>query len=491
MANPPSLPLKILGIAAAALLASSAFMTLQAVNSSPWFSFTNDSGDFNLSLLSCQDCPDQVSSWTTDCFKATACKADSASEWCSQWSKADGAGNVVYYMAYASLLCTVFLAERVVCSLMRKFTGKRLVAYVLAVTSSVLQVVSVAQWFVVTGTQFRDNCSVQGDDALFCAKQGSIIAICAAIVNSLGCGLAVLHLNLTASCEGPMFDIEGRRKFLSTKVIPMILITLGLEVFGLNWHWTYYEEDVKRHNFITYNESYEDYDNFGHNCIASAAIYPTFDTIASKRECKAFERLYEAGELLKQLRLAEYMFLGLWLECLVYMSNNKEFGLSCLHYVWPVSMTLTQVVALVAWTVKSGAGFSNNCQVLQLDTAISFCSDTSVILAILAIIVNGLSLAAFFIVFVNRYDSRVTGGVVYDETSIQKQLYTKSSPDKVDDDTFERSSTNLSELYTSTVAPDSRVVTAVSGRRLPCILPIESLSLTMRSGAICSLCSAK
>jgi hypothetical protein len=404
-------------------------MTLQALDSSPWFGFSNESGVFNLSLLSCKDCPDKVSSWTTDCFKATTCKLTPLQ--CGVLSGADGAGNAVYYMAYASLLCTVFLAERVMCSLLHKFAGKRLVSYVLAVMSSVLQVVSVVQWFVATGAQFRETCSVQGDDVQFCAKQGSVIAICAAIVNSLGCVLAVLHLKFTPSWEGPMFDIEGRRKFLSTKVIPLILITLIFEVCGLNWHWTYYEDDAKRHNFITYNESYEDYDHFGHNCIASAACNPTFNTATSKRECEAFERLYEAGELLKKMRLAEYMFLGLWLECLAYMINNKEFGVSCLHYVWAVSMSLTQVLALVSWTVKSGASFSNNCQVLQLDTDISFCSDTSVILAILAVLINSLSIVVFLLVFAKplRQESHWGCGVrrvLYSETTLRQAVARQS-----------------------------------------------------------------
>jgi hypothetical protein len=488
-----SFVLKVTAVASVTFLVSSIFLTLKAVESSLWFSFNNDSGDYKMKLLACDDCPTAMSSWTTDCFVATGCEADSGSVLCKQWSKANSAGTVVYYMDYLSLLCTILLTERLVFSLLSRYVGSKVVSYSLASVSASLQTVSVIQWFAVTGASFNGSCSDQGKDMNLCAEQGSILGICAAIVNLIGCLGGALYTKYYSAPDDLQFTIEGRRTFILTKVMPVLLIGLFFDIFGMSWQWTYYSDNNKQHSFITYAEQYDDFHHFGLNCIASAACDAPFRTLATQRECKAFDRLYEAGEVLRKMKLGEFLFALLWAEGASYLCVNKEYGVSMTQYLWPVLFILVQVVALITWSVKSGSAFTNSCNVVATDTDISFCSDTSVIFGIISIIVNVIAFTFFAVSFANRYDFKIrvedSGKLPIKSPSAKQNQVTLSV---AVDSHFDRSSSLLIGLDDSTQGPDSRAGTAMIKSRFqsPSILSKEPDSPTkvVRAEESCSLC---
>jgi hypothetical protein len=487
-----SILLKVSAIASVMFLLSSIFLTLKAIESSLWFSFNNDSGDFKMNLLACDDCPAAMSTWTTDCFVATGCDADSGSVLCKQWSKANVAGTTVYYMEYLSLLCTILLTERLVFSLLSRYVGSKVVSYFLASVSAGLQTVSLIQWFAVTGASFEGNCSDQGEDINFCAEQGSILAICAAIANSIGCLGGALYMKFDSAPDSHQFTIEGRRTFMLTKVVPVLMIGMFFDIFGMSWQRTYYSDNRKHHNFMTYSEKYDDFQNFGLNCIASAACDSTFSTLTSQRECKAFDRLYEAGEVLRKMKLGEFMFALLWAEGASYLCVNKEYGVPMTQYLWPALLILTQVVALITWSAKSESAFTNNCNILATDTDISFCSDTSVIFEIISIIINVIAFTFFTVSFANRFDFKIR---VEDSNEIPvKQLKVKQN--QVThiagaDSPFDRSSSLLIGLDDSTQGPYSRAGSSMIKNRFEPSILSKELDCPIKGDeaeGTCSLC---
>jgi hypothetical protein len=477
--------LKALGGVGLILLVTCVTLTLQSLESSDWLSFSNASGDYKLGLLVCRDCPDTTRDWSTDCFMQTGCDADSGSNWCAQWTKTDGAGKAVYYMDYLAVLCMLLLFERVMFMMIGRYAGLKLISYCLALGPAILLVVSIGQWFAITGAKFQDSCSNEGDDLKFCAEQGSLINICASAVGFVGCGVSALYFKLSPSQDSSYFKIEGRRTFMLTKVVPVLLIVMFLDIFSLSWHWTYFENTKKHHNFLTYTDSYKGFTNLGLNCIASPACEVPSDITLYVRECTAYKRLYEAGELQRKFKLAEFVFALMWFECIGFCSTSKEFGLPFLQFLWPVSMSLTQIASLVAWSIKSGSAFTNNCQVLQHDKDIDFCSDTSVILAILGIVINSIAIASFVIVYVNRFDFKVKIHDDYEKTHKQKG-FAKVMKNVANDTLIHSISINSSNLENTTLGAESRSATPFpKGRDSD---SYEKRPLSKRKAQACSLC---
>mmetsp|Transcript_32566 Transcript_32566/g.56371 ORF Transcript_32566/g.56371 Transcript_32566/m.56371 type:complete len:546 (-) Transcript_32566:2286-3923(-) len=487
----PSLLHKALGFTGLMLLLSSSVLTIYSLELGSWFSFSNAASDYKFGLIKCEDCPGTYKEWSTDCFADVACDAKSSSTWCSRWTMVNGASNALYYMEYFSLLSTALLLERVLFKLMNRFMGMNLISYILAGLSAVLHLVAIGQWFAITGAKFDDSCHNDEDELKICAEQGAIVNLAALGTCILGCAASTLFLKFSPAQDGSLYKIEGRRTFLLTKVFPVLLITLFFDIFSINWHWTYFENTKKHHNFLNFADKYKNYENYGHNCITSSACEAEYKITSTKRECKAFGRLQDAGEFLRKFKLAEFVFAALWLECMSYCCTYKEFGIPLLQYAWPFVMIVTQVIALSGWAAISGSGFTNNCQVLSLDKDIDFCSDTSVIFTILGIIINCIAIASFIIVYINRYDFKVKVKV-YDEKSVNKMKFANKLNGI--DDTFNHStSINSSALEDSTAGPDSRSITPNLRERasvVPSILE-EQAPLSKRNkkkDPACSLC---
>jgi hypothetical protein len=388
-------------------------------------------------------------------------------------------------MDYLAVLCMLLLLERVMFMLIGRYAGLKLISYCLAIGPAALLAVSIGQWFAITGAKFDGSCSNEGNDLKFCAEQGPIINICASAVGCLGCGASALFFKLAPSQDSSYFKIEGRRTFMLTKIVPVLLIVLFFDIFSLNWHWTYYENTKKHHNFLTNADSYKGYQNLGLNCIVSPACEGPSNITSYTRECKAYKKLYEAGELQRKFKLAEFVFALLWIECIGFCSTSKEFGLPLLQFLWPVCMSLTQIASLVAWSIKSGSAFTNNCQVLQLDKDIDFCSDTSVVFAILGIVINSIAIASFVIVYVNRFDFKVK--IHADDEKTHKQKGFAKGMKSLSDSTLNHStSMNSSILGTSTLAGDSRTVTPLPKEWDTA--SYEKRPLSKRKDTSCSLC---
>jgi hypothetical protein len=388
-------------------------------------------------------------------------------------------------MSYVSVALTILLLERILFRLLLKFSGSQTIGYVLAGASSCLQVVSIVQWFAVTKSSFTADCELEANDIEFCAETGPILGICGAVLNCLGCLAAVVHLKYTGAQDNRDFMIEGRRMFTLSKVLPVLLITLFLEVFSLNWHWTHFKESTRRHNFMTYADSYNNYDHFGLNCIASASCDSSYQTASTMRECEAFDRLYEAGELLRKMKLGELVFAGLWLEGVGYLSTSMEFGVPAVQYLWPLLMLLTQVVALLTWSSKSAAAFSNNCEVLYFDTDIDFCSDIGVVLAIASIIVSAVAVTTFMIVYHTRYSFKI------------KVQPTPERPNKLFDEQLDVSQTadRFFDRTSSLIIDDSKTLAgsrsnSITSKRLRPLEP-EMRPLSSRDETSCPLCKDK
>lgn len=484
---------KATGITALALLVASICAIIHSIEVGVWFSFSNASGHFQMKLLACDDCPVTKSTWTTDCFTANECDQDSESKACSQWRKSDTAGRTAYYMCYISIFCSIFLVERIFFGLLKKFTGKRVISYILATTSVSLQTIAIVQWFTISQIKLGNSCSDgEGEDMNFCAESGAISSICAVVSNALGCIVGSLYIRYSSEPHDVQFEVEGRRMFLLSKVLPVLLIVVFFEVFGLFWHWTYYDENGKQYNYATKAISYHGFDNYGHNCIAASACNAHFQVTSTKRECEAFERLYDAGILLHKMKLAEFVFTALWLESICYLSINKQYGFDFLSYVWPVAMILTQAVALISWAAISGASFTNNCQVLQLDKDINFCSDLSVIFAIIGIVVNLIAVGGFMIVHSARNDTKEKYPN-HEEISPKQKLFEKNQLTQMADSRIEHSaSLTMSALNESTSGPDSRAGSPMPKPRkhTPSILSCEIRPLSKRVHCenSCSLC---
>lgn len=489
--------LKATGVAALALLISSALMTLSAIESSVWFSFSNFKGKFRMKLIACDDCPSLRSTWTTACFAAAECDEDSGSHSCSQWKKANLAGTALYYLSYFTTLCTVLLIERVLFSLLSKYTGSKLVGYCLITASVIVHVVSILQWFAIMQAKFDGSCSSDDEVIDFCAEAGSTLFICAVSLNLLGCIATTLYIKKSNTADNlpSSSKIEGRRHFVMTKMIPLLVISLFFELFSVNWNWTYFSEfGEKHHNSATAIDSYDGIENYGFNCIAAPACDAEYKVTSTDRECNAFERLYDAGEILRKMKTIEFVFVVLWGEGIFYVCKNKQFGVAVLQYIWPTSMIIAQVISLGSWAINSGAAFSNNCQVLQLDHDIEFCSDLSVVFAIIAIISNGFATASFIIVYYSRYEFMQEDEVA--ETPSQKQKIFEKNQFTQDglETSLERTSSLISSVFNdSTQGPDSRAVTPIIRGRTPSILAIEARPLSKRiePDTNCSLCSRK
>jgi hypothetical protein len=454
--NSPKL-VKVLGVSALALLVSSVCLTLQSLESSVWFSFSNNQGDYKLKLLGCDDCPGDRDAWSTDCYMAQSCDLNSGSDWCSRWTKSDGAGKVVYYMDYIAVLSSLLVLERVVFMVLNRYVGIKLVSYILSAIPAALQTTATLQWFAATGASFTRSCSNEDDELEFCAEAGAVINICATCLSCLGCAAAALFVRFS-SLPGPiLFKIEGRRTFLLLKVVPVLLTVLFFEVFSLNWHWSYYENTEKHYNFMTYAERFRHFDNFGLNCVTGSSCGSEFTTTSTSRNCKAFERLFQAGELLRKIKLAEFVFAALWVEGIGYTCTGQEFGLPVLQYLWPIWMILTQVIGLVVWVSKSGSSFTNNCLVVPLDTDIDFCSDTSVIFSIIGIVINIISVLSFVLVYFNRFDFKAKI-FDYDEKSIAQRQFAVDNKEKdegVFNQTLSKSPVRLLPLFSKRQTPSS------------------------------------
>lgn len=483
--------LKALGFFGLLLLLSSCILTIYSLEAGIWLSFTNLSGDYKLSLLRCEECPRVYKDWSADCFSVVGCDADSGSTLCSRWTLIDSADTALYYMHYFAVLCSILLIERVLFRLLNRYVGMNLLSYILAALTSVLQIIGIGQWFALTKAKLSDTCDNEGDELNVCAEQGAILNLSATCAGFIGCGIVALYMKLSGSQEGTLFKIEGRRTFLLTKVFPVLLISLFFDVFSLNWRWTYYENTQKHHNFLTFADKYKGYDNYGHNCISSTTCEAEYKITSTKRECKAFDRLFDAGEYLRKFKLAEFVFAALWLEGMSFCCTFKEFGIPFLQYSWPLLMLLSQIIALVGWAAISGSAFTNNCQVLSLDTDIDFCSDTSVIFTILGIIINFIAIVSFMIVYINRYDFKVKVAI-YDEKTLSDAKLPKKLKDDFNDTSLNHSiSMNSSILDNSTLANESRSATPnLRERSAPSILS-EMKPLSKRgkkSDLNCTLC---
>jgi hypothetical protein len=387
-------------------------------------------------------------------------------------------------MSYLSVVATILLLERVLFILLHRFSGYKSIGYVLAGASSCLQVVSIVQWFAATKASFTTDCALEANDIEFCAEAGSILGICGAVANCLGCLTAVLHLKYSGVQDESNYKIEGRRMFTLSKVLSVLVVTLLLEVFSFNWHWTHFKEDTKRFSFMTYADSYKDYDHFGLNCIASASCDSIYTTASTKRECEAFNRLYEAGELLRKMKLGEFVFAALWLEGVAYLSTNKEFGVPVVQYLWPLFMLLSQVVALLTWSYKSAAAFSNNCEVLYFDTDIDFCSDIAVILAIVSILVCAICVTTFMIVYHTRYNFKVK---VRPTSQKSDKLSDRLSVTQAADLFYNRTSSFT--INDSNTLAESRSSSPAPMKHRP--LEPEMRPLSSREKTSCTLCKDK
>jgi hypothetical protein len=185
------------------------------------------------------------------------------------------------------------------------------------------------------------------------------------------------------------------------------------------------------------------------------------------------------------MKLGELVFAGLWLEGVGYLSTSMEFGVPAVQYLWPLLMLLTQVVALLTWSSKSAAAFSNNCEVLYFDTDIDFCSDIGVVLAIASIIVSAVAVTTFMIVYHTRYSFKI------------KVQPTPERPNKLFDEQLDVSQTadRFFDRTSSLIIDDSKTLAgsrsnSITSKRLRPLEP-EMRPLSSRDETSCPLCKDK
>jgi hypothetical protein len=452
---------RIGGVVASVLLLSSILLVTTALNAPNWFTFELSGRSYSFGLFYCDICPDKHADYSTDCFSSYDCVLNSNSNLCKLGKTTYEAGISYFWLTFISLVCSLFLLERLLFMLIRRDYGHVKIAYFLAGAVPCLQVVAVIVWFSRTRASFNGSCSAEhNDDVDLCADSGSAIAIAGACLGVVASGVTALVIKfrdvtldegVTSIANGKIMGIS-HRQWLLVKVAPIMIIGLAFQLMATCWHWVNYDSDYEHKAYLLYVESYLDFDKLGFNCLYGPSCASDKQYHIELRQCSAFKRIWRAGFAYIYIDTASFIFCLFWLEGLIYFAIKREFGLPIVQYSWPVLTVLLHVIAMATWFIMSEAKFGNSCDVFATDDDIDFCADKSPNFSIWSFICYFFSALFYILLYLRRREEGELDGLVLDESQIKM----KKQPAMPDQALGIRRKSDLDETLDQRTSIDTR-----------------------------------
>jgi hypothetical protein len=396
------------------LVSSSILLTSVTIHVQDWFSFELGGQLYVFGLFYCATCPENYAAYSTDCLSSYNCALNSDSNLCYLGRTAYAASIRYFWLSLLSLVCSLFLLQRLVFMLIGRDYGHPQLMYVLTVVIPSAQSAAVVVWFANSRASFNGDCSADvHEQGGLCAETGPTFAISSAILALLasgGSGLVVRYRNeandkgATGMAKGKVLGIS-QRQWLLGKITPVLLTGLALQLMAICWHWVHYDADSERKGYLLYLDRYLDFDSLGFNCLYGPACEDDRDFHINKRNCSAFKRIWEAGTAYLYIDAAALLMCLLWMEGLVYLVLRREFGLPSAQYCWPILTVVLHLSAILAWFIKSEAKFNSTCKVAAPDHDIDFCADKSASFAIWSLVCYSLAATLYVFLYFRRKDN--------------------------------------------------------------------------------------
>ena len=370
-----------------------------------WTQFNTGPELRDYGLHYCNDCPPAFEHTSWACLKEQTCTVNSDFGLCKNAKDMGEASGAYIGLTVTSLIFLFLTIERVLYHYCKIDYGLNWLVYVFALIFWLAQALAVLLWFGLSGAEFQADCAyrpISTDRWELCATDGPSIAIVTAFCVTV-CLVATLaiHRRRTKEVTTPL-NIDTIR-ICSVDYKCCLLFPL----FGMALILAILIATIATDDWVTVSgqkgslytlQQYKQYTDYGYDCIMREHC----NRDDGSDTCSTFDDLETASRIFAVLEILCLFVWALWLEPLVGVFFNRDYGLPALNYSWGVVLLMLHSAAIGSWFEVSEAKFSKTGCDADPTGRWNICAEAGPALAVL----NTLLIVVVLVVYTALYKLR-------------------------------------------------------------------------------------